>query len=73
MDKKEFKIGQSFFTTTGKWLCTDIGQRIITAIKLDREDESWFNGPPYAIEEVVFDENDMPACTYIPQQIRHFG
>jgi hypothetical protein len=22
----------------------------------------WFNGPPYAIAEVVFDEEDQPAC-----------
>jgi len=22
-------------------------------------DTSWFNGPPYAVQEVVFDENDL--------------
>ena len=26
-----------------------------------RDDPSWFNGPPYAIVETVFDEYDLPA------------
>jgi hypothetical protein len=25
--------------------------------------EGWFNGPPYAVSEHVFDEYDMPACS----------
>ena len=25
-------------------------------------DMSWFNGPPYAVAEQVFDEHDMPSC-----------
>jgi hypothetical protein len=25
--------------------------------------EGWFKGPPYAIAEIVFDEDDLPACT----------
>jgi hypothetical protein len=27
------------------------------------DDPSWFTGPPYAVSEEVFDENDIPACT----------
>lgn len=26
------------------------------------DDPSWFNGPPYAVAESVFDEYDMPGC-----------
>src|SRR5688572_10806329 len=26
------------------------------------DDPSWLNGPPYAVEEVVFDENELLAC-----------
>lgn len=26
-------------------------------------DPSWFNGPPYAVAEAVFDEYDQPACS----------
>lgn len=25
-------------------------------------DKSWFNGPPYAVAERVFDEHDLPSC-----------
>lgn len=25
-------------------------------------DPSWFNGPPYAVAEHVFDENDIKGC-----------
>ncbi len=26
------------------------------------DDSSWFNGPPYALDECVFDELDMGGC-----------
>ena len=26
------------------------------------DDPSWLNGPPYAIEELVFDENELVGC-----------
>lgn len=29
----------------------------------DALDPSWFHGPPYAVEEHVFDENDQKGCT----------
>lgn len=64
MQHKDFEIGQTFFASAGfKWLCTDKGTRSISAIMLDPyKDESWFVGPPYAMEEVVFDEHDMKSC-----------
>jgi len=27
------------------------------------DDATWFNGPPYAVPETVFDEYDMPGCS----------
>jgi hypothetical protein len=27
------------------------------------EAEGWFNGPPYAVAEVVFDEDDIEGCS----------
>jgi hypothetical protein len=27
------------------------------------DDSSWFNGPPYAVAELVFNEFDMGGCT----------
>ena len=34
-------------------------------IKAEAEREGWFSfsGPPYAVAEAVFDENDMEGCT----------
>jgi len=56
----DFKIGDEFRTDTGTWRCTDIGTRTIIAINTSEyEDTSWFNGPPYAVVEHVFDEYDL--------------
>ncbi len=63
MTHEEFSIGEEFQTATGRWRCTDVGTRTIAAIKIDESrDASWLAGPPYAVEEVIFDENDMAGC-----------
>lgn len=63
MKHDEFIIGMVFKTNGGTWRCTDIGTRTVIAIKIsDYHDESWLNGPPYAVCETVFDENDLEAC-----------
>ncbi len=68
MTKDDFQIGLEFYTATGKWRCTDIGTRSIAAIKLDKTDESWYNGPPYAVAESVFDEYDQDGCSLGPAE-----
>lgn len=43
---------------------TDIGTRTIVAVAIgekEKADPSWLNGPPYAVAEIVFDENDFAA------------
>ena len=63
MKHSDFRIGLEFMTETGRWRCTDVGTRTIAAIKLDPGRSSdWQNGPPYAVAETVFDEDDFPAC-----------
>ena len=81
MKRTEFFIGGIFWCGDKQWRCTDIGTRVIVAIRIDQvnvdgtkpelrrtlkcaeaEAEGWFNGPPYAVAETVFDENDIPAC-----------
>lgn len=63
MEHGDFAIGEEFMTASGTWRCTDIGTRTIIAIKIsDQDDTSWFNGPPYAVVEMVFDENDLGGC-----------
>jgi hypothetical protein len=72
MKKEDFYIGLEFYTarydketkdfTHIKWRCSDVGTRVIVAIKLDQSDPSRYNGPPYAVSEVVFDEDDVEGC-----------
>ena len=70
MKLQDFKISEEFYTNAGKWRCTDIGSRIIVAISLDQEDERNYNGPPYSVQEVVFDEYDFEGC-FIEEITKH--
>jgi hypothetical protein len=63
MRREDFRIGLEFIMSDARWRCTDVGSRVVTAIKLDYpEDPRWYNGPTYAVVEHVIDEDDMPAC-----------
>lgn len=66
MTHAEFHIGLEFFTAAGRWRCTDVGSRVVVAIRLDQSDASWYNGPPYAVAESVFDEYDIEGCSTDP-------
>ena len=69
MKHSDFKIGREFLTETGRWRCTDVGKRTITAIKLDHDDDpSWYNGPPYAVVEHVFDEFSIEGLSPAPKR-----
>lgn len=66
MQLHEFHIGKKFFSRGGfEWLCTDKGTRTITAIMLEPKNSSiWLEGPPYFLNEEVFDEIDMKTCYF---------
>jgi hypothetical protein len=85
MQHNEFAIGGTFWCGGRFWRCSDIGSRVIVAIRLDRvavagsvseqqralgmdeaEAGGWFNGPPYAVAEIVFDEDDIEGCALEP-------
>ena len=91
MKHDDFEIGMEFLMGEGRWRVTDVGTRIVTAIRIDRaqiveqdkvtgerrlrtipgaeaERAGWFNGPPYACLEHVVDENDMEACSPVPER-----
>ena len=34
--------------------------------RTEAEADGWFNGPPYAVGESVFDEDDQKACSLTP-------
>jgi hypothetical protein len=62
----EFSIGLRFFMGEREWLCTDVGTRVVVAIKTDlAEAPDWLNGPPYALLEIVLDEDDLPVCSIV--------
>lgn len=61
---RDFRIGDEFTTQDGQvhWRVTDVGTRTLAAIKLTGlPDESWASGPPYGVQELVFDEADLPG------------
>jgi hypothetical protein len=64
MKHSQFTIGMEFVSGGKRWRCTDRGSRTVIAICLDAHpnDLSWYNGPPYAVAEIVFDEYDLEAC-----------
>ena len=82
MRPEEFTRGGDFWCGGRQWRCTDIGTRTVVAIRIDQvavagserrtldaaqaEAEGWFNGPPYAVAETVFDEDALEACSLTP-------
>lgn len=63
MKKEDFQIDGEFYTQTGKWRCTDIGTRVIVAIKIrDRLDVCLVDQPG---AELVFDEYDFGGCDLV--------
>jgi hypothetical protein len=69
MKHSDFKIGTEFLTGSGRWRCTDLGMRTIIAIRLDLDHDTWwYNGPPYAVAESVFDEDGMEDCDRAPRK-----
>lgn len=69
MKHSDFQIGLEFLTATGRWRCTDVGARTVAAIRLDLDhDPDWYNGPPYAVVECVFDEDGIEDCEPAPQE-----
>jgi hypothetical protein len=68
MKRNEFYIGLEFYMGSGQWRCTDIGTRVVVAIKLDQPDPRNYNGPPYSVAEVVLDEYDIEGCSLDPNE-----
>lgn len=64
MNHSEFSVGTEFTCGDHRWRCTDVGARVVIAIEIDshHDDPSWLKGPPFAIAEHVFDENDQKGC-----------
>ncbi|KMQ80126.1 hypothetical protein BPMI_01508c [Candidatus Burkholderia pumila] len=59
MKPSDFHIGLAFTCGPFWWSCTDVGSRTVTAIRLVEDDPNWYAGPPYIVEEIVFDEVEL--------------
>ena len=69
MKHSDFRIGTEFLTGSGRRRCTDVGKRTIAAIRLNHDDDPrWYNGPPYAVVEDVFDEDGIKDCEAAPKR-----
>ena len=56
---EDFRIGTMFRSGSGRFLCTDVGQRTIIAIRYTPRNPENMDGPPYFLVETVFDEDDI--------------
>ena len=66
MKHVDFTIGCHFDCGGHRWLCTDVGSRVIVAIRIDDQDLRNLAGPPYSVAECVFDEYDLDGCSLDP-------
>ncbi len=66
MDKDEFRICLIFYMAKdSRWLCTDVGTRVVVAIRLE-EGVATPAGPPYVVGERVIDEYAQQGCLGLP-------
>lgn len=64
MELSEFKIGDPFWTGSGKWICTDIGTRTVIAAKYDEmmNYHHKVHLDPVLCNEQVFHRYDWDGC-----------
>jgi hypothetical protein len=56
----DFQVGETIFRSGGgRFLCTDVGTRTVIAIRYTPRTPENMDGPPYFLQEVVFDEFDI--------------
>ena len=60
-------LGSETSVFSFRHLRMDVGARTVVAIRLDLDhDPAWYNGPPYAVVECVFDEDGIEDCEPAP-------
>ena len=60
-----FKIGTLFRSGSGRWICTDVGQRTIVAIRYTPRAKFKMAGPPYGSTETVWGDFDIGGVTIL--------
>ena len=66
MKKEDFHIGLEFYTGSGRWRCTDIGTRVIAAIRIDQAKVCRYDagGSPFTTEVVSDDPSWFNGPSY---------
>lgn len=83
MKLTDFEIGQDFYVqkneqsgmiTIARWKCTDKGTRTVAAVQIDPKFSLnlYSDGPPYLVEERIFDEIDMEDCRPATMPLEEF-
>ena len=62
---EDFRIGTIFRAGGGRFLCTDIGTRTVVAIRYTPREPEKMDGPPYFLQETVWDEFDIEGVTIL--------
>ena len=63
MKASDFKIGDEFTYEDVTWRVTDVGSRVIAAIRVTGEDPLNLVGPTYSVVEFVWDEDDLEGLS----------
>ncbi len=61
MNIKDFALGLEFYTAAGKWRCTDIGTRVIVAIRVDQVMVTEHDGENETNTTIVLDDQSWFA------------
>jgi hypothetical protein len=62
LKKEDFFIGLEFYTGSGKWRCTDIGTRVIVAIRIDQVTVSEHDRENEPTASIVTDDQSWFGC-----------
>lgn len=71
MKLEDFKIGETFWTGAGEWVCTDIGTRTVIAVEVREIDQHYelcesrpnlSQADPLLFSETVFNRYDFDGC-----------
>jgi hypothetical protein len=61
---KDFKIGDHFWTASGRWLCTDLGTRCVVAYLVSYKDLFKASNDSWDLQEnIVFYPYDFGGCS----------
>jgi hypothetical protein len=73
MNKSEFKIGSVFYTGAGAWICVDVGDKYIYAVRADElasllKIHGTVSNLTVGSHVLIFDSDDWEGCSLDPDE-----